>query len=91
MDAQEMETPKVYVIKVSDPAEQGHANQVVATFFDKDLADETADEWTFESREEFKSPFGHHSAAYAPSFYVEEIEVITSAAAVPNRRDIYPA
>lgn len=91
MDAQATDAPKVYVIKVSDPAEQGHANQVVATFFDKDLADDTADQWTHDSREEFKDRFARFAPGYAPSFFVEEVEVITSAAAVPDRRDIYPA
>jgi hypothetical protein len=91
MDAQETDAPKVYVVKVSDPAEQGHANQVVATFFDKELADDAADQWTYESREEFKDRFAQFAIGYAASFYVEEVEVITSADAVPARRDIYPA
>lgn len=91
MDAQETDAPKVYVVMASDPAEQGHSNRSVAIFFDKDLADDAAMKWGFEAEDEVSNTaFSRWTTAAAVSFYVEEVSVITSADAIPAKRDVYP-
>lgn len=91
MDAQETDAPKVFVVKASDPAEQGHSERTVAIFFDKDLADDAAMKWGFEAKDEVSNTaFSRWTTAAAVTFYVEEVPVITSSADIPNKDAVYP-